>query len=98
VAEELNVLAHFVARDGRDAELRSLLESLIGPTRQEPGCMMYTLWAHDERPGAYTLVERWKSEEDLSSHLDMPYLQDAIARFEDLLSEPLRLEKYRTIS
>jgi len=94
--ERLNVLAHFVARDERVGDLRSLLRGLIEPTRAEPGCLSYRLWEHRERAGTFTLVEEWRSEADLDEHFETPHLRDAIARLEDLLAEPLRLEKYRS--
>ena len=90
--QTLRVLAHAKARAGRDSDLRSLLESLVEPTRAEDGCIEYKVWERRDAPGSFTIVESWRDEAALEAHLKTEHLSHAIARFDDLLEVPLELE------
>jgi quinol monooxygenase YgiN len=35
------VIARFVAREGREIQLRALMQSMLAPTRAESGCELY---------------------------------------------------------
>ncbi|MCA9244684.1 MAG: antibiotic biosynthesis monooxygenase [Phycisphaerales bacterium] len=89
----VNVLAHFVARADRAEQLATLLTGLIAPTRAEAGCRMYTLWRNREDPRRFTMVETWDSDAALDTHLATPHVQNAVTKLDELLDEPLRLER-----
>ena len=91
------VVARFVARPDRVEELRALLTGLLAPTHAERGCIMYRLWSSREDPRTFVLVEEWASDADLDRHLSAPHLEDAKARFPDLLGEPLEITRYDEI-
>ena len=97
MAEQVYVLATFVASPGQEQSLDALLRGLLAPTRAETGCIRYDLWQNSENPAEYTLVEQWESEAALDAHLQTPHLQDALSRFDDLLAEPLALKKHTLI-
>jgi quinol monooxygenase YgiN len=44
------------------------------------------------------LYENWVSKKDLDEHLKMPYLQDIVAKADDMLAEPIGIAFYRMIS
>jgi quinol monooxygenase YgiN len=45
------------AHPGKETELRSLLEGLIGSSRSEPGNLRYDLWTDPSQPGVLVLDE-----------------------------------------
>lgn len=44
---EVQVIARFVAREGKENQLRALLQSMLAPTRAESGCELYELYESD---------------------------------------------------
>lgn len=87
----LHVIALLQAKPGREAELRELARSLLAPTREEPGCLRYVLVEDPEDPARLTFVEEWASRAALQAHLRTPHLQNARARYDELLDGPLDL-------
>ncbi|MCA9238473.1 MAG: antibiotic biosynthesis monooxygenase [Planctomycetales bacterium] len=90
----VRLIAKFVAKPARADELQTLLAGLIETTRGEQGCVMYQLWRSQDRPGEFSFVEEWTSEEDLQRHLAAPHLQHAAAQLDDLLEKPLELRRF----
>lgn len=84
----LTVIAKFVAKAGKEEELRKELLERIEPTRAEPGCISYELHQDIENPAVMVFLESWKSKEDLEKHLAMPYLQSLLGLVGDMCSEP----------
>lgn len=94
MAQELCLLAHFVARPDRAADLEQLLRTLIAPTRKESGCRQYALWRHQDDPARFTFVERWESEAALAAHMETRHIANLISRVDALIAAPISLEKY----
>ena len=93
----LRVVAHLQAQPDKADELRALLEGLVAPTHQETGCISYELLEGLDDPAKFTFVEEWASEEALQAHLGTEHIQNAIARFPDLLAGDLDLRTYRLV-
>ncbi|MFN0166342.1 MAG: putative quinol monooxygenase [Bryobacteraceae bacterium] len=87
----LTVVAEIQAKRGKEDDLRQVLLGLIGPTRQEGGCVQYDLHEDNEAPGRFLFYENWQSREHLNQHAESPHLRAFKARFEDLLEGPIRL-------
>lgn len=84
----LTVIAKFVAKAGKEENLRTELLARIDPTRSEPGCITYDLHQDVDNPAVLVFLENWKSREDLEKHLQMPYLQSLLGMVEELCAEP----------
>ncbi|MEA5614876.1 putative quinol monooxygenase [Nodularia spumigena] len=91
--QHVRVLAHFVATPDQIEALRSLLVSLLEPTRAEEGCLQYDLWRSRTDPARFTLVEEWTDDGCLDRHLSAPHLEHAKGLFPGLLAEPLRIDR-----
>jgi hypothetical protein len=57
---KVDVIARFVARDGRETQLRALLQGMLTPTRAESGCELYELYESDSRGGAFISAKHGK--------------------------------------
>ncbi len=88
------MIARLVARAGKEEALRSLLMGLIAPTRKESGCITYELLQNKENSGEFTFVEEWQVEAALKAHFATDHLQNALAKFPDLLAEDLDVRRY----
>jgi quinol monooxygenase YgiN len=89
MSETITVIARIQARSGKELETEQVLTGLIRPTRSEPGCISYDLFAMPDNPGRYMFLETWSSRKDLTTHLQQPHVQAFINRSDELLSEPL---------
>ena len=71
---EVRVIARFVASKGKEDQLKTLLQSMLTPTRAEPGCERYELYESDSR-GRFYLSETWESQAALDQHISDSSLQ-----------------------
>jgi len=91
------VLATLRAVSGREADLRSVLEDLIEPTRGEVGCLHYELWQNQSDPAEFTFVEEWVSQEALAAHGETEHIRRGRERMGELLAEPMDLRLYERV-
>lgn len=68
----LNV--HMEAVAGHEEELAALLQALVPPTQQEPGCHIYQLHRDPADPGKFMFYERFVSQQALDAHSASPHL------------------------
>lgn len=95
----LTVIAYMRAAPGKRDELRRALEALIEPTGTEKGCVNYDLHQSIEDPDRFFFYENWESDDDLTSHLGSPHLQDISARIPELLDDSgLSVNRVRRIA
>ena len=83
----LNFIARFQAKQGRDANLRAILEAMVGPTRSEPGCVNYDLHQVRDDPTRFVLYEGWQSKDALDEHMKKPYFAKMLADLDDVVAE-----------
>jgi quinol monooxygenase YgiN len=83
----LTVVAAFVARPGKEAELRAVLAGLVEPTRQEAGCLNYDLHHSADDPAKFLFHENWTSKAHLDAHLQSAHIQALLPRVDELCAE-----------
>lgn len=71
----ITVVAKAKAKPGSEKELLRALEAVVGPTRQEKGCVSYVLHRGAEDPTLFMFIEKWESREALKEHFNKPYVQ-----------------------
>ena len=89
------VIAHFTAKEGKEQELLSALHALMGPTRQETGCIRYELNQDVSNPRTFSFVEKFADQSAFEAHKSMPYINTL---FSDIIpnlveSEAISLHK-----
>lgn len=84
----LPVVAVIAAKPGSGAEVRAALESLVGPSRAEDGCLGYDLFESASAPGTFVTVELWRTQVDLDAHLQTPHIGAALSATGDHLATP----------
>jgi len=65
----LIVIATVVAKRESSQQLRNELLKLVAPTRQEEGCINYTLHQDNEDPAVFIFYETWQSPVHLEKHI-----------------------------
>lgn len=89
------LMPEFVARPGLGLQLRERLELLARLSRQEDGCLEYTLLEDPTDPCRFSLYERWADAGALADHDTTSYVREFAASFDQLLDEPLRVRRLR---
>ena len=72
------------------------IRGMIEPARVERGCISYCLHEDVQNRNTFTLVEEWKTREDLDRHVRTDNCRRLFALM-DLLSKPPHL-KFNTVS
>ena len=79
----INVIAEFKTKPGKEGEVRTMLSSLVEPTRKEDGCKAYHLLEAKHTSGVFFTYEEWTGEDKLQKHLNG--IQDKLERAKPLL-------------
>jgi quinol monooxygenase YgiN len=90
-------LAILEARAGQQDQLRDALRALVPFTRQEPGCLDYTLFEREDAPGTFYMRESFSDQKALDAHFSMPYFKAFEKRFDELLARPLQLVRLKEV-
>jgi quinol monooxygenase YgiN len=93
----LTVVAVFRSQPANELALKTALHAMLGPTRDEPGCLNYDLHQAEDEPGSFFFHETWETAEHHRAHLDTPHVRRLLALTADLLVEPIREFKGRRI-
>ncbi len=93
----VTLMAKIRAKAGLEAEATAWLATLLPPTREEPGCLTYTLLAEAEDPAAMTFYEVWADKAALDVHLAGENFAAFIAGKEKYLEEAVTLTFYTMI-
>jgi quinol monooxygenase YgiN len=85
-------------RPEKRAELVKLLESFVGPSRSEPGCIDYHFHVSSDDPNVFYFYENWTTRADLNRHLEMPYQKEWFGRHKEFLTKDAELKFFDMLS
>jgi quinol monooxygenase YgiN len=85
------VIAELHARAGQEKELEQVLQQMITPTRQEPGCIRYELNVSLSDPAVFIFYERWQDQAALDGHLKTPHMSVLHPRAGEFQDIPARV-------
>jgi quinol monooxygenase YgiN len=93
----LRVVAHVNSKPEKVAETKTVLMSLLEPTRQEAGCISYILLQNNEDPAKFTFVEEWDNAACLQAHLKTPHVSAAFEKMPVLLDGAPDIGQYTLV-
>ncbi len=96
--DTLRVIARVKARPGKVDELLSVLSALVEPTRKEPGCISYNLFQNNQDPTDFALIEEWKNNAALESHLATKHFKQALVKLPNLVGVEPDIQRYHLVS
>ncbi len=82
MSEQIRLVVFFDAKAGEEAALEAATRACIPPTRQEAGCLEYTLHRDRSDASRLVLIETWKSQAALDAHMETPHLKQMFAVLE----------------
>ena len=84
----LHVVAVITAKPGSEDAVRDAMSGLVGPTREEEGCISYSLSESATTPGVFVTVEEWSDPSDLDKHMQTEHIQAALGVLGNELAAP----------
>jgi quinol monooxygenase YgiN len=95
----VRVIATFAVRPEHvDEFIRVARETLVVPTRAEPGCLRYDLWQDAADRTRFAMVEEWESAAALDTHLARESLRAAVARLTPMAAESPKVSRFRSVA
>jgi quinol monooxygenase YgiN len=76
----LKLIATLRCQPGQGDQVAAALLELAGPSRQEPGCILYDVCRAQADPDVLLVLEEWESQEALDAHMATPHFQEFIGR------------------
>lgn len=91
----IHVIASIYLKEGRFSEYIEIFKSNIPNVMNEEGCVEYlptidlpaSLPPQEMDPNVVTIIEKWKSLEDLTAHFSTPHMQAYRESVKDLIEK-----------
>ena len=77
----------FVAKDENIKELKALLATMVEPSRNAPGCLLYNIYQMDEKPTTFVVIESWENDAALDGHKNSAHYKHYKSNFEQYTAE-----------
>jgi quinol monooxygenase YgiN len=68
--------------------------ALVDPSRNEPGCISYSLFQRGDAAHEFQTAEQWRSQADADAHMATKHVQEAVATAMPLLAQPPLIHAY----
>ncbi len=95
---DIIVVATAMAQPGKEKQLEKALNDVANPTRQQPGCVEFSLFRDKNNPNVIVGLERWASEADHDKHLQGDHVKVLLAAMGDLLAAAPFIATYVVIN
>lgn len=94
---EIYIFAKFHALEGKQGEATEALKEVLGPTRNEPGCICIHAFrsVHDGR--LFYIHSKWKDEEAFEKHAQLPHTMRFRKRMETLIAHAFEVNRTERI-
>ncbi|MFT3736402.1 MAG: putative quinol monooxygenase [Rhodocyclaceae bacterium] len=73
-------IARLTGKPGQNQALREALSSLEAATRQEPGCVAFTLFQAITDADSFVLLEHFRDKQALEQHMQLPHTREFFAK------------------
>ena len=93
---KVDVIVRFVSHEGKEVQLKALLQGMLAPTRAESGCELYELYESEVR-GRFYLCETWASPAALDRHIATPHFKRLERTGAELVEEPFEINIVRRV-
>jgi len=66
----------WMANPGQEDQVAQIFRKLQAASRQEPGCLAYTVHRHNSNPRRFFIYEQYQDEAALEAHRNSPHFQE----------------------
>ncbi|WP_337969377.1 putative quinol monooxygenase [Vibrio pectenicida] len=82
----INLTATFHAKPGQENTLKKLLVDMLIPTKNELGCIRYTLLRDKGNPSIFMFQEQFSDQAAFDSHCNEPHFLNLLDNLDGLLT------------
>ena len=86
---ELFIFARFYARPGLESAVEEAVRNVLGPSREEAGCLSIDAFRSTRDPRLFYIHSRWTNEAAFEYHAGLPHTVRFIERVEPLIDHAL---------
>ncbi len=94
----IRAVAQVVACTDKIPEVHAILQGIVAPTRQEPGCLNYQLLQHRSNPAVFLFIEEWSDEQAIDAHFGTPHIREALVKVTPLLAQAPDIQHYTLLA
>ncbi|MDO6387727.1 putative quinol monooxygenase [Uliginosibacterium sp. 31-12] len=89
----ITIFATVEAKSDVSNAVEAALRAMIEPTRAEPGCLHYALFASQEAAGTFHLLETYADDAALAAHHASAHFAALVESIGDKLAREIRIER-----
>jgi quinol monooxygenase YgiN len=89
VTSEFFVFTRCYAEEGQQRFVATEIQEVLGPTRQEPGCLQIEAFGSTQDQRLFHIHSRWKDEAAFDNHLQLPHTRRFLNTIQGLLDRPI---------
>lgn len=93
MSNPVRTITRIIAKVGAEDTIKSLLQSLVFPTREEPGCLRYELWLGNNGREFVTVGE-WEDEIAVVAHLRSSHVDEFTGEVAQYVEHPPDMQMY----
>ena len=86
------------ANPGHENEVADIFRKLQAASRQEPGCLNYTVHRHPSDPRRFFIYEQYRDEAALEAHRNSPHFQEYAVKALRNIGERVQGDLYRPLA
>ena len=89
MSSEIFIFARFHAKEGLQQAVAETIREVLGPTRQEPGCLSIHAYSASQDPRLVYVHSHWKDETAFDQHVQLPHTMRFVEKVQALIDHPL---------
>jgi quinol monooxygenase YgiN len=94
---ELFIFARFHASEGKEMAVAAALRDVVGPSREEAGCLAIGAYRSLRDPRLFYINSRWTDEAAFETHAGLPHTVRFLKEVQALIDHPLDVTRARPI-
>lgn len=93
----LGILATIDAKSGEEARVEAELTKVVAPSREDDGCLLYTLTRDSQQPSRFIMVEQWRDRAALDGHIATEHYKQMAQALENAV-EGMEVREYDVLT
>jgi quinol monooxygenase YgiN len=87
------VYTRVYVKEGAQHIVATAIQEVLGPTRQEFGCVKIDAFASTRDPRLFYIHSRWEDEAAFDDHLQFPHTIQFVERIQTLIDHPMEVNR-----
>ena len=84
MANAVKIVAVLVAKSGKAADLKALLDGMVAPCRAEAGNLRWDIWQDQANADRFVLDELYTDNAAITAHRETPHFKNYVGKIGDL--------------